>query len=389
MHAPNYYFDYAAATPVDERVLRAMLPYFGELFYNPSSPYEPAIQVKRDYNEAKRQIATVIGAQPDELVMCAGATESINLALRSTGGQIVYSAIEHDSVRRAARAGEKWIEVPVQANGLVDPEAVRESVTDETTVVSVALANHELGTVQPIARIARIVDDIRQKRRRDGDTLPLLLHCDASQGLGHVDVHVARLGVDLMTLNAAKVYGPKQVGLLWVRPGVLLRPVMEGGGQEMGLRSGTENVAGVIGFAEAVRIAEKKRKTEVRRLADLRDALQAELLCELPFMQILGSKKHRLAHFLSISLSGFDAERILFLLETKGVYVATGSACAANKGTGSAVLAAIGLDETARQGSLRISLGRATTKEGCDYAAKAIIESVRQEAVRQGVVWAG
>lgn len=383
MTASGYYFDFAAATPLDERVFDVMRPYFTDRFFNPSSPYEPAVQVRREYQVAKESIARSIGASADEIIMCAGATESINLALRSGEGRIAYAATEHASVRQAARSARDCTEIEVDASGRVTPESVRAAITDDVSIVSVALANHELGTVQPIASIARVIAEERQRRLQASNHLPLLLHCDGSQGLGLLDVHVARLGVDLLTLNAAKVYGPKQVGLLWVKPGVRLQPVTYGGGQELGLRSGTENVAGVIGFAEAMRLAEKKRKEETKRLVDLRDDMQRALVEALPFMLISGNQKHRLANFLHISFPGIDAERLIFLLETQGVYVATGSACAANKGTGSAVLAAIGLDQQARQGSIRLSLGRTTTKQHCEYAVHAICEAVNQELARQ------
>ncbi|MDO4684678.1 MAG: cysteine desulfurase family protein [Candidatus Saccharibacteria bacterium] len=378
------YFDYAAATPLDERVLLAMQPYLSEQFYNPSSPYAPAVAVRRAYEAAKQAIARTIGAHGDELVMTAGATESINLAMQSIGGHIICPATEHESVRHAVMAGEYTI-VAVGADGRVDPAVIARAVTPHTRLVSAALANHEIGTIQPIADIAAVLQTIRQQRQSQGDTTPLLLHCDASQGCGLIDVHVARLGVDLLTLNAAKVYGPKQVGLLWVKPGVKVRPQVHGGGQELGLRSGTENVAGVIGFAEAMRLAEKKRKGEVVRLRSLRDAMEQALTDALPMAIVSGSRKHRLANFLHISFPKIDAERLIFMLETKGVLVATGSACAAAKGTGSAVLAAIGMEPEVASGSLRITLGRPTTKAQCDMAVAEIIAAVQAEYARMGV----
>ena len=379
----EYYFDFAAASPLDERVFEVMRPYFSEFFFNPSSPYEPAVKVRRAYQDAKEVLARTIGANADEMVMCAGATESINMAIGNFTGHAVYAATEHESVRHAARALGSWTEVPVSKTGRVDPEAVRASITDETQLVSVALANHELGTVQPIAAISRVVADVRERRATEGNRTPLVFHCDASQGFGVLDVHVARLGIDLLTLNAAKIYGPKQVGLLWIRPGVSLRPSIVGGGQELGLRSGTENVAGVIGFAEAARIAEKKRKAEAKRVANLRDTMQRSLLDAFSDAVVSGDQRNRLANFLHISFPGIDAERLIFLLEAQHVYVATGSACAANKGTGSSVLRAIGMDESTRQGSLRISLGRSTTDEQCQYAVQAIKAAVETEMNRQ------
>lgn len=379
------YFDYAAATPIERRVLAVMEPYFAEKFYNPSSPYAQAVEVRREYEAAKQQIARAIGASGDELVMTAGATESINLAVRGYGGHKVTTTIEHASVKRAVAATDNYTYIQPDTRGRVSAAHVQESIRPDTQLISVALANHEIGTVQPIRDIARVVQLERQQRKARGDTTPLVLHCDASQGFGLVDVHVGRLGVDLLTLNAAKVYGPKQVGLLWVRPGVMVQPTVVGGGQEAGLRSGTENVAGVIGFAEAVRIADKKRSGEVRRLGTLRDTLERTIQQQISGVVISGHRKHRLANFSHLSFPGIDAERLVFALERDGVMVATGSACAANSGTRSEVLTGIGLTDEEADGSVRMTLGRDTTTEHVEYACAKLIAAVRYEAERTGV----
>lgn len=376
------YFDHAAATPLDERVLAVMQPYFTSNFYNPSSPYAPAVQVRRDYDQAKQTIAKTIGANGDELVMTAGATESINIAISSFGGHKICPVTEHDSVIKAIAVGRHTI-VPVMGDGRVDLQKLKASIKDETELISVALANHEIGTVQPIKEIAEIIKTTRRIRQEVGNKTPLVLHCDASQGCGLVDIHVARMGVDLLTLNAAKVYGPKQVGLLWVRPGIQLRAHIHGGGQELGVRSGTENVAGVIGFAEAIRLADKKRKSEAKRLSELRDYMEARLVEEFPEMIVSGSRKHRLANFLHVSFRGIDAERLVFILENKTVLVATGSACAARRGVISPVLEAVGMDEETANGSLRITLGRLNDKATCDIALTEIIKAVKLEMDRQ------
>ncbi len=372
------YFDHAAATPLDRRVLSVMEPYFTELFFNPSAPYAPAIDVRRDYAAAKSKIAQAIGAKPDELIMTAGATESINLAFESVAGHSVVTAIEHHAVLAAAGRRDHTM-VPVNAKGQVSPEAIREAITDETTLVSVALANNELGTIQPIRDIAEVIKKARADRLTQGNHTPLYLHTDASQGVGQLDVSVARLGVDLMTLNAAKIYGPKQVGLLWAASHVRLSPLIVGGGQERGLRSGTENVAGVMGFAKAIELCTAHRKHETQRLAGLRDELQKSLIAAFPEAVISGHKKHRLASYLHISFPGLDAERVLFALENCGVYVATGSACAANKGTRSHVLTAIGLADDVADGSLRLTLGHLNDDESVRAATQIIIEEVRRE----------
>jgi cysteine desulfurase len=275
--------------------------------------------------------------------------------------------------------------VAVDGRGRVDPVAIAKAIRPETQLVSVALANNEIGTIQPLRDIAAIVAKERQARRANGSMVPIYLHTDASQGLGFLDIHVARLGVDMMTINAGKVYGPKQVGALWVASHVQLSPVISGGGQERGLRSGTENVAGVIGFAEALRLAEKKRKGEVERLQTVRNDLQQALTRVFPQAIVSGHQKHRLPNFLHISFPGIDAERVLFSLEAQGVLVATGSACAANKGTRSHVLEAIGLSAEEADGSIRMSLGRDSTAEVCKTAAEKVSAVISAEYRRLGV----
>lgn len=381
MNSDSIYLDYAAATPLDPRVLTAMYPYFSESFYNPSAPYAPAIAVRRDYEAAKATIARTIGAKGDELIMTAGATESINLAFRSIGGHSVISATEHHAVLAAARAGEHTI-ASVDARGMVDVHAIKQAITPETRLVSIALANNELGTIQPLRDIAAIVRAERDSRRDRGDMTPIYLHSDASQGVGQLDVNVARLGVDLLTINAGKIYGPKQAGLLWTAPYVRLTPQILGGGQERGLRSGTENVPAVIGFAKAMELADKHRKSEAERLAKLRDTLQDRLSDAFPSAVVSGHKRHRLAGHLHISFPGIDAERVLFALENKGVLVATGSACAANKGTRSHVLTAIGLAPEVADGSLRITLGHDTNDAVIERAGGYIIDVIRSEEER-------
>ena len=383
VNPPQIYLDYAAASPLDEKVLSVMRPYFSDSFYNPSSPYLPAVQVRREYESAKHQIASAIGCKADELIMTAGATESINLAFAGVKGHVVTSEIEHHAVLAATGRHEHTLVKPAD-RGRINADAVKNAITDSTELVSIGLANNELGTIQPIRAIAATIEEIREKRVAAGNKTPLLFHSDASQGFGLIDIHVSRLGVDLLTLNAAKIYGPKQVGLLFKKPTVDLAPVVVGGGQESGLRSGTENVAGVIGFAEAARLAVKRRTSEATRLGELRDKLQDGLERAFSDMEVLGDQRHRLPNFLTISFPGVDAERLIFLLEAKGVLVATGSACAANKGTQSHVLKAIGLSDDAIDGSLRLSLGKQTTEEMIDQALEYIIEAVNTEKKRVG-----
>lgn len=379
----SIYLDHAAATPLDPEVLAAMQPYFAEKFYNPSSPYAPAVAVRREYEAAKASIATVIGARPGELIMTAGATESINLAFGANNGHVVTTTIEHESVLAAASQHDHTL-VPVDRHGRIDPMEIKRAIRPDTWLVSIALANNEIGTVQPLNKIAEIITDIKSERLTNGNKIPIYLHTDASQGAGQLDLHAARLGVDMLTLNAAKVYGPKQIGVLYATRSVTLRPQVVGGGQEAGLRSGTENVAGVVGMAVALTMAHARRHSEVTRLADLRNQLQVKLTDFFPDAVVSGHPKHRLASHLHISFPGLDAERLIFGLEAREVYVATGSACAANKGTRSHVLTAIGLSTEVADGSVRISLGKSTNQSVVDQAAKQIIVEVQREKARIG-----
>ena len=372
------YLDHAAATPMDRRVLVTMQSYFSDEFYNPSSPYAPAVAVRRAYEEAKHSIASSIGGKPGEVIITAGATESINLAFSGIVGHIVVPNIEHHSVLASADKFDKTI-VKADERGFITADKIKSAIRPDTVLVSVALANNELGTIQPLRDISQVVKNERETRLISGNKTPIYLHSDASQGVGQLDVNVARLGVDMLTLNAGKIYGPKQVGLLWAASYVRLYPQIVGGGQEQGLRSGTENVAGTVGFARALELANEHRKYESDRLAVLRDKLQRNLTGAFPNAVISGHQKHRLSGHLHISFPGIDGERLIFILENRGVLVATGSACAANKGTRSHVLTAIGLSDEIADGSIRITLGHLSTTDNIKLASEIIIEEVRRE----------
>lgn len=372
------YLDHAAATPVSDKVLEAMKPYFGAEFFNPSAAYLPAKKVSADYDKAKGVIAHAIGAKTSDLVITAGATEANNLAFTaiSLDGSMLYLETEHDSVRRTAEnyGGEA---IRVLPTGLIDLDDLKSKITDETELISVSLANNELGTIQPLAEIAGIIRDVKFDRLKRGVKRQLLLHSDASQALNLLDISVARLGVDLLTLNAAKVYGPKGVGALYVAHGVKLKPLTVGGGQENGLRSGTENVPGVIGFAKAVELAKEHLNGNRKKYANWRKIL----LSELKGYELV-NKKHSLDNFVVVMFEGLDAERLIYLLEEKEVYVATGAACAASKGKKSHVLKAIGLTDTQITGSLRLTLGETNTEEQIKESARIINETVKAEKER-------
>lgn len=380
------YLDYAAATPVDERVLRAMMPYFTDKFYNPSAPYLAATQVRQDVERARSELARCIGARSAEVVMTAGATESVNLALNGVSGKVITLATEHPAVLNAVQAGGGVI-LPVRSDGRVELKQLAESIDDEVGLVSVGYVNGETGVVQPLKDIATVIDQVRADRQKRSVAQPIRLHSDASQAAGLLDLNVARLGVDLLTLNAAKCYGPKQVGLLYIRAGVKLKPLIIGGGQEMGLRGGTENVAGIIGFAKALVLAEEHRHSEVGRLGQLRQSLKQSLMKHLAGIRFNESDNNSPA-ILNISLAGVDGERVVFALDELGVQVATGSACAANKGRRSHVLLAMGRSEAEVDGSLRLSLGRPTTEDDVVQASELIVRAVSEQS-KFGVVGYG
>lgn len=377
------YLDHAAATPLAESARRAMTPYLAEKFFNPSAAYLPAAEVRREYEAAKERIAHVIGAKGADLVITSGATESINLAfsLVPSSAETLISAVEHPAVRANAQRGAKYQIVQVDANGRLDLADFQAKLNKNTQFVSVCLASSELGTVQPISDIARLIHAERQRRALAGEATPLYFHCDASQGLGLMEVKVARLGVDLLTINAAKIYGPKGVGALYVAHRVPLRPQVLGGGQEMGLRSGTENVPAVVAFAAAIEEAAKHVSSEQRRLRQLKQQLRQDL-ADLPNVRFLGHPKTQLPNYLVLSLPGFDAERLIFALEAQEVYLATGSACSANKGIKSPALEAIGLNDAEIAGSLRITLGKLNDSSNLAEAAKLIHAAVRAEQQR-------
>ena len=377
------YLDHAAATPLDDRVLAAMQPYFAADFFNPSSPYAPAVRVRRQYEAAKGQIAQAIGGKANDITITAGATESINIMFASVDGHVVTTNIEHHAVLQAAKLHQHSLVQPNE-KGIVSAQAIAAAIRPDTELVSVHLANNELGTIQPLRDIATVVRAERQRRAIAGEARPIYFHSDASQGLGQIDVHVSRLGVDALTLNAGKIYGPKQVGCLWTDSFVLLRPLVHGGGQESGVRSGTENVAGVVGFAQAIQLATQHMGGESKRLAALRDGLESTLTTAFPQAIVSGSHKKRLPGHLHISLPGIDAERLVFMLETRGVMVATGSACAANNGTRSHVLTAIGLAPQVADGSLRLTLGRLSNQNNIAEAAAILVEVISSEMERVG-----
>lgn len=383
------YLDFAAATPVHPKVLEAMLPYFSENFYNPSAPYLPAKHLRGEYEAKKSALAQTIGAKSPDLVITAGATESINLAFtvleNYPDAEALILATEHASVRESARHYAKKVAevVAVDHTGLIDLKDLAAKITEKTVLISVAIANNELGTIQPLSEIAEIIRKVREQRLAAGNLTPLYLHSDASQAASLLDLSVARLGVDLLTLNSAKVYGPKGIGALYISRGVRLKPISYGGGQEMGLRSGTENVPLLMGFAEAS-VRAKTHISASRKKYEKFNQLFRQILTEKSLItpKFLGNKKHQLANFCPVCFDGLDAERLIFKLEDRGILLSTGAACAASKGQKSHVLSAIGLTDSEITGSLRVTFGELNTEEQIREAASVIAEVANQEAKR-------
>lgn len=376
----SIYLDYAAATPLDERVLLAMEPFWRAQFFNPSSPYLAAKGVRAAIEDARGRVAHWIGARPSEIIFTAGATESINMAIHGvmrqfSSANVVTTTIEHPAVLESAQQYSCRL-AGVKPDGLLDVQALRRVIDDQTVLVSIGYVNNEIGTIQPLREIAELVADIRRLRRLGNNDLPLYIHTDASQAASYLDLHASRLGVDLLTLNGGKMYGPKQTGVLYVKAGLSLVPLISGGGQESALRSGTENVPGSIGLSEALDYVQEDRRDAIAKHAMLRDELERRLQAVFPDMVVNGNRKKRIPNNLHVSWPGIDGERLVMLLDERGVQVATGSACAANKQTASHVLKSIGLDGLLLAGSLRISLGVPTMPEDIVRAAEVIIQSV-------------
>ncbi len=371
------YLDYAAATPLDPTVLKTMQPYFADNFYNPSATYLAAKNVSAEINHARESVAQQLGARPSEIIFTAGGTEANNLAIQGVMQQfpeanVVVSSIEHDSVLMPAKNYRSKL-AKVLPDGQIDLKDLARQIDDKTVLVSVMYANNEIGTIQPIREVAKLIEQIKQKRR---NKLPLYLHTDACQAANYLDLHISRLGVDLMTINGGKIYGPKQSGLLYVRTGTKLHPQILGGGQENGRRSGTENVAAIVGLAKALELAQQQRQVETDRLTQLQQEFIGQLSKDLPKAVVNGSLRHRLPNNVHITIPGTDNELVMMKLDQQGIMCAVGSACSASNDEPSHVLKAIGLSDQAAQSSLRFSFGRQSQTTDVKKTIQAILKSV-------------
>jgi cysteine desulfurase len=377
------YFDHSATTPLDPRVLDAMGPYLGGAYGNPSSLHEEGRIARAAVEHARAQVAALIGAEPDEIIITASGSEADNLALigavRASGkpGHVVTSAIEHAAILETckflASGGTKITYLPVDADGLVRHENLLRALQSNVTLVSIMTANNVVGTLQPIEELAQLT-------KLHG----VLFHTDAVQAGGKIPLDVNRLQVDLLSLSAHKLHGPKGVGALYVRKGVNVSPIVFGGGQERGLRSATENVAGIVGFGAAAEIARKELKEEADRLAELRELLTTELLRNFPNAYLFGHPVQRLPGHISFAFSGQEREvgKLLTELDQAGFAVSSGSACSAHhSGEPSGILLAMGYDKQSARGLVRVSLGRFNTRQQVLQFLK-ILKNAIADAIR-------
>ncbi len=378
------YMDNAATTPVRPEVVRAMMPFFTEYFGNASSIYELAQQSRGSLDDARRGVARSLGCRTSEIVFTSGGTESDNaalkgvaFALRNVGNHIITTAIEHHAVLHACHQLEQFgfeiTYLPVDKYGLVEPDDVARAVTDRTILVSVMMANNEIGTIQPISEISSTVARAAERFGRK-----IYTHTDAVQAVGAIEVNTRRLGVDLLSLSAHKLGGPKGVGALYIRRGTPFEPLMMGGGQERDRRSGTENIPGIVGLAEAMRLADAEREQASAHTMKLRDRLIHGIQERMEGVRLNGHPTKRLPNNVNVSFESVEGEPILLGLDFAGICASSGSACSSASLEPSHVLTAIGLPADLAQGSLRITVGQDNTDEEIDYLLETLTDLVNR-----------
>jgi cysteine desulfurase len=367
MMEQRIYMDHAATTPIDPQVLEAMLPYFSNQFGNPSSIYWLGREARKALEDARTTVAAEIGAAPQEIIFTGCGSESDNMAIRGValanrakGNHIITSAIEHHAVLHACqfleRNGFKVTYLPVDSTGLVNPEDVLRALTSETILVTIMHANNEVGTVQPIAEIGKL---LRERK--------ILFHTDAVQTMGMIPVNVQDLSVDLLSMSAHKFYGPKGVGALYIRKGVRVDPLIYGGGQERNRRAGTENVAEIVGLAKALQLANRGLAEKEKQVTELRDYLIDNILQKFDHVRLNGHRTQRLPGNVNVSFEYIEGESLLLNLDLKGIAASSGSACTSGSLEPSHVLLAMGICHEIAHGSLRLTLGKDTTKAEIDY----------------------
>ena len=378
----EYYFDYAATTPVDSQVFKEMEPYLRDKYGNPSSIYNKGQEARLAIEGAREKIANILGSDTSEIIFTSCATESNNLAIKGVyfsryfknqGNHIITSPIEHHSVLDTIKYlkdnfNADVTELPVSTAGIIDPEDVKKSIKDSTVLVSIMYANNEIGTIEPIEEIAYIIKDIN-KIREAKNLPPVYFHTDAVQGVQYLDSRVDKLGINFLSITGHKFYAPKGVGVLYVKRGSIFLPQQNGGGQEKHRRAGTENVANIVGIAKALELAIGKKTKEVERLRLLRDKLIEQVL-NIPGSVLTGDNKKRLPHIASFVFKNVEGESLLLKLNTKGFYVSTGSACASGSLQPSHVLTAVGLKPEMTHSSIRISMGQYTTEDDVNAFVK-------------------
>ena len=380
------YLDHAATTPVRPEVFEKMLPYFSQKFGNPSSLYSLAGEARYGIDEAREQLASVLSCRSGEIIFTGGGSESNNLAIKGSaamrspnGGHIITTAVEHHAVihpiEQLEKLGYEATYVGVDSTGKVDPVDFARAVRPDTFFSSVMLVNNEVGTIQDVAMIAQ--------RTREASKLlggDVLIHTDAVQAAGKLSLNVNDLGVDLLSLSAHKIYGPKGVGALYVRRGVELEPLIAGGGQERQRRSGTENVASIVGFGEAITLAESERIESRKRIKQLATKLVSGVAERIPSSTFNGSKTGRVPEISNFSFTGVEGEPVLLGLDFKGIAASSGSACSSASLEPSHVLLAMGIDPALAVGSVRISFGRDTTETDVDDVLQALKDVLDQLA---------
>jgi len=382
------YLDNAATTPVDKRVEKMMNHFLYEEFGNPSALYKEGVLAKEALESARSTVSESLDAHPDEIIFTGSGTESDNLAIlgilgsrtsKLTKPHIVTTVIEHPAVLETCKMLERdgacdVTYIGVNKKGIVDPKEVKEALRKETVLVSIMYANNEIGTIQPIREIAKVV----RAWRKQNDCEYLYFHTDACQAMNYFDMNTLRLGVDLLTINGSKIYGPKGIGALYVKRGTQIAPMIYGGGQEFGLRSGTENVSAIVGFAEACKIVVEKREKEILRLTEVRDYLIKRLLLGVPGSIINGDEKERLPNNINISIPNIDSEQLVIELDAKGVAASSQSACKSRDYKSSYVIMALGRELLPNEGNVRFSLGRDTKKKDVDCVLKVLMEIIKK-----------
>ncbi len=372
----SQYFDYAAATPLLPEAKVAMQPFLDSDFQNASALYASGRKNRLALEAFRHEMAQSLGAKLTEIVFTAGGTEANNIAIHGVmqaypGATVVVSAVEHDAVLKPAIQYVNRV-IPVTEQGIIKTDELQALIDDSVALISVMYVNNEVGSIQPLRDVVAVAESVRQDRNKRGVEMPLYVHSDACQAGNYLDMQVARLGVDLLTINAGKVYGPKQTGALYVRSGVRLKPLVQGGGQEWNIRSGTENLANIAGFVAAWHEVRRLHKDEFRRLSNMRDKALHELTTISGVSVNGASHQKRLANNVHITIAGYDNERLLMELDEQGFQVATGSACSASNDEPSHVLKAMGLSDEAAQSSVRITLGKYTTDESLQNLIAAI-----------------